>query len=81
LLYYFAATKDRPGRVRRFCNRWKLRWLWLGLGVSFELGLIVLLRLGMFPWGMLALYPVLLRPQELHFLNTPGPAKRASSPS
>ena len=81
LLYYFAATADRPGRVRRFCNRWKLRWLWIGLGISFEIGLIVLLRLGMFPWGMLALYPVLLRPSELHFLNTPGPAKRASSPS
>jgi hypothetical protein len=81
LLYYYAATADRPGRARAFCNRWRLRWVWLGLGVSFEVGLAVLLKLGDFPYGMLALYPVLLRPCELYRLNTPAPAKRASSPS
>jgi hypothetical protein len=84
VLYYFAATRDRPGRLRRLCNRWRLRWMWLALGVTFELGLVVLLRLGEFPWGMLALYPVLLRPGELernYLRNAPGPAKRASSPS
>ena len=24
LLTYYAATADRPGRVRRWCNRWRL---------------------------------------------------------
>ena len=78
---YFRATRDRPGRLRRFCNRWRLSWAWLALGITFELGLAVLLRLGDFPWGMLALYPALLLPADLYFLNTPGPANRASSPS
>jgi hypothetical protein len=81
LFYYFDATAERAGRVRRWCNRWRLRWIWLSLGVGFEIGLAFVLRLGMFPYGMLALYPVLLRPPDLYRLNTPGPAKRASSPS
>ncbi len=55
--------------------------MWIGLGVSFELGIAITLRLGDFPWGMLALFPVLLLPAELQRLNTPGPAKRASSAS
>jgi hypothetical protein len=62
---YFRATRDRPGRLRRFCNRWRLSWAWLALGVTFELGLAVVLRLGDFPWGMLALYPALLLPADL----------------
>lgn len=65
LFYYFAATRDRPGRLRAWCNRLRLRWLWIGLGISFELGIALTLRLGNFPWGMLALFPVLLLPSEL----------------
>ena len=39
--------------------------LWLGLGVSFELGIAFTMRLGNFPWGMLAIYPVMLLPEDL----------------
>lgn len=62
---YYAETADRPGRVRALCNRLRLRWMWIGLGVSFHLGIALFLKIGVFPWAMLALYPVLLRPSEL----------------
>lgn len=85
LWLYYAATPDRPGRLRAFANRWRLRWIWLSLYVVFELGIAVGLKLGAFPYGMLALAPVLLLPDELERvvqrLNTAAPAKRASSPS
>jgi hypothetical protein len=62
---YFAATRDRPGRIRRWSNRLRLRWVWIALGVGFHLGIAVTMRLGPFPWGMLALYPVVLFPDEI----------------
>ncbi|MBL9013059.1 MAG: HTTM domain-containing protein [Myxococcales bacterium] len=58
---YCAETADRPGRARAWINKLRLRWIWIGLGVAFHLGLAVTVSLGVFPWGMLALYPVLLR--------------------
>ena len=66
-------------RGRRWARH--LRFAWLGLGVAFELGIAIGLKLGAFPFGMLALFPVLLVPRELQRLNTPAPPKRASSPS
>jgi hypothetical protein len=90
LWHYFAATPDRPGRLRRLANRTRVRWIWFALFVSFELGIAIGLKLGAFPFGMLALWPVLLLPDELEHLvrrasrqrlNTPAPANRASSPS
>lgn len=65
LLLYYAATKNQPGRLRAFCNRFRVRWIWLGLGVAFEVGIAIGLRLGAFPFGMLALYPVLFLPSEI----------------
>ena len=59
LAYYYAKTPDRPGRLRAFSNRYRLRWLWIGTGLCFSFGIIFGLRLGIFSWGMLALYPVL----------------------
>jgi hypothetical protein len=65
LFYYYAATRDRAGRLRARCNRVRARWLWIALGLSFHLGIAIGMQLGIFPWGMLALYPVLLLPEEL----------------
>jgi hypothetical protein len=75
LFLSFAATRERPGRLRAACNRLRLRWVWLGLGVAFELGIAVTLRLGIFAWGMLALYPVLFLPEELARVLGPRPAR------
>jgi len=65
LFTYYAATAERPGRLRRWCNRLRLRWIWIGLGVTFHLGIALTMQLGIFPAAMLALYPVLLLPEEV----------------
>lgn len=78
--YYAAATRARGGRWRTLAAR--LRWGWIATGVAFHLGIAIGMRLGIFPWGMLALYPVLLLPAELQLRRkTDAPANRASSPS
>jgi len=38
---------------------------WCALGLGFKVGIAVTMRLGVFPYGMLALYPVLLGPTEI----------------
>lgn len=65
LFLWFESTADRPGKIRHWCNRWRVRWIWMAVGVFFHLGIAIFMRLGIFPWGMLALYPVLLRADEL----------------
>ena len=39
--------------------------LWLTVGVTFHLALALTLRLGIFPFGVLALYPVFFHPDDL----------------
>jgi hypothetical protein len=77
---YLAAYAS----TRAWLRRW--RWIWLALGVAFQVGIAIGLRLGAFPLGMLALYPVLLRPDELAAIaqrrrKIAVPPNRASSPS
>jgi hypothetical protein len=50
-------------RQRRWVNR--LRYAWIATGILFHLGIAFTLRLGIFPFGMIAIYPVLLDPDEL----------------
>ena len=61
---YYAMSRERPGRVRRLCNRMRLRWIWIAAGLTFHLGIAATMRLGIFPFGMLAVYPVLFQPDE-----------------
>ncbi len=79
LLLYYAATRDQPGRLRHGCNRLRLRWVWIALGVSFELGIASGLKLGAFPFGMLALYWVLLLPAEVERLVRWRPWRRGAT--
>jgi hypothetical protein len=77
-----AFELGAPLYVVAYARGWtRVRWAWIALGIAFELGIAATLRLGSFPFGMLALYPVLLTPDELQRWNTVAPAKRASSPS
>ena len=64
VLTYLHATRERGGRLR-WINKLRLRWIWIATGVAFHLGIAVTLRLGIFPWGMLSIYPVLFHPSEI----------------
>lgn len=61
LFLYFEAHPERWRRI----NRLHLRHLWLATGILFHLGIALFMQLGIFPWGMLACYPVFLRRAEL----------------
>ncbi len=41
------------------------RNVWVAAGVALHLGIAVTMNLGIFPWGMLALYPAFFHPDEL----------------
>ena len=45
-------------------RRWRVRWVWLALGVTLHLGIAITMQLGIFPFGMLALYPIFVHPEE-----------------
>ncbi len=62
---YYQRTRDRPGRLRRLFNRLPVRTAYVTLGILFHLSLAATLRLGIFPFAMLALFPAFFRPDEL----------------
>ncbi len=65
LLHYFPLPGDRLGGLRRAMARYHLHWVWIGVGAFFHFGIAVTMNLGIFPWGMLVLYPAYLHPREL----------------
>lgn len=65
LVLWLRATAQRGGRLRTAINRARLLELWVSLGITFHLGLALVLDLGMFPWGCLALYPALAAPASV----------------
>lgn len=76
-----AFELGAPLFLYAYYRGWRARWIWIALGMSFEIGIAVGLRLGSFPYGMLALYPVLLYASDYERLNARTPENRASSPS
>jgi hypothetical protein len=65
---YLDRRAEAGGRAGAFVRRFRLRWVWLGVGVGLHLGIAASMRLGIFPFGMLALYPLLLHPDEVQSL-------------
>jgi hypothetical protein len=59
------------------------RWapLWASVGLLMHLGIAVLMKLGMFSWGMLALYPVLFGPWLSPLLDRVEARRRPPSPA
>jgi hypothetical protein len=62
-----AATETRPraGKLASAARKLHLRWVWMALGITLHLGIAVTMQLGIFPFGMLALYPIFVHPEEL----------------
>ena len=56
---------ERGGRFGNGVRRFRIRWVWLGAGASLHAGIALGMKIGLFPFGILALYPAFLRPSEL----------------
>lgn len=64
LLLWWRRHPTRGGRIARFANRWRLEWIWIAVGGFFHVALGITMNLGIFPWAMLAMYPIWLTPDE-----------------
>jgi hypothetical protein len=62
---YCRRTRERPGRLRRWLQTLPVRNAYVAVGVVFHLSLACTLRLGIFPFAMLACFPAFFRPDEL----------------
>lgn len=58
--------------------RWRPELWWAGVGLCFHLGIAALLKLGIFPWAMIALYPAFLHPSDLARSRLPAPAPQVT---
>jgi hypothetical protein len=68
LLFVWAwldAGAGRGGRAGEFVRRFHVKKLWLLVGVMLHLSIAFSMRLGIFSYGMLALYPAFFRPDEI----------------
>lgn len=65
LAAFYRRTRARPGRLRALFNRLPVRTVYVAFGVVFHVALTLSLRLGIFPWAMLACFPAFFHPDEL----------------
>jgi hypothetical protein len=73
-VFYFRATRARPGRLRAAFNRWDLRLPWAAVGISLHLGILVLIDVGPFSFISLAYYVNLFTPEEIEAQLFAGPS-------
>ena len=78
LALYYRRYPHRAGRVGRFLEQVRFREMWIFLGLCLHVGLMVTMRLGIFPYGILALYPAFFHPDELRRLGRRLQQLRAS---
>ena len=64
LAFYFRATAERPGLLRRWFNRLDFRAKYLAVGFCLHFGIELTLEVGTFFGGMMALYAACLHPEE-----------------
>jgi hypothetical protein len=62
---YYRRNPDGPGRLRAVMNRYPIRDLYVAFGIAFHLLLVFTLKLGIFPFAMLAFFPAFFRPDEI----------------
>ena len=65
MLFEWSAPLLLVAQRFRWLRRIRFRWVWLATGVTFHLALALTMRLGIFPFGVLALYPAFFRPEEI----------------
>ncbi len=64
LAYFYRDTRERGGWLRSTFNRVHFVGLYFALGVIFHLATHLTLRLGIFPFAMMSLYPAAFHPEE-----------------
>lgn len=65
LAWWYRETPDRPGRLRAWMNARPVVAVYLAVGAAFHVGTHLFLRLGIFPFAMLSLYPACFPPDRL----------------
>jgi hypothetical protein len=83
LAAHYRRTPERPGALRRFMNRYPIRNIYVAFGVAFHLLLVFTLKLGIFPWSMLAFFPAFFRPDEIEgtFARLRARLSRSTAPA
>jgi hypothetical protein len=56
--------------LRAIMNRYPVRSIYVAFGVAFHVLLALTLRLGIFPYSMLAFFPAFFRPDEIEAFFT-----------
>ncbi|MEQ1565712.1 MAG: HTTM domain-containing protein [Myxococcota bacterium] len=64
LVLMWGARTGRGGCALQWAVRHRLEWVWIAIGGVFHGALAISMNLGIFPWAMLALYPIWVRPDE-----------------
>lgn len=69
LVLMWARRTGGGGAALQWAARYRLEWVWIVVGGVFHAILAVTMNLGIFPWAMLALYPVWFHPDELRWIG------------